>query len=193
MTPWSVSPRAGCSKAAARSARASMRQAPSSTEYSECTWRWTQGDCGTKANIGPRPAPSVRSRRAFPLPADLDRGGLHRDPLRPAVAAEHLLDPAEAAPVAKRLTEALERLREAVVRERTLRRAHHRVEERRGRQVRNAEAIAHQVVAVPELRLQAVEPGEDFLPRLLGPLLAACPEPEHGEEASRRAANAAQT
>src|SRR6266480_502943 len=42
MTPWSVSPRAGCSNAAARSASASILQAPSSTEYSECTWRWTQ-------------------------------------------------------------------------------------------------------------------------------------------------------
>src|SRR3954453_6660008 len=42
MTPWAVSPRAGCSKASSRSARASILQAPSSTEYSECTWRWTQ-------------------------------------------------------------------------------------------------------------------------------------------------------
>src|SRR5213076_742821 len=41
MTPWSVRPSAGCSKAAARSARASILHAPSSSEYSECTWRWT--------------------------------------------------------------------------------------------------------------------------------------------------------
>src|ERR671930_422997 len=41
MTPWSVRPSAGCSNAAARSASASILQAPSSTEYSEWTWRWT--------------------------------------------------------------------------------------------------------------------------------------------------------
>ncbi len=37
ITPWSVSPRAGWPYAAARSASESIRQAPSSTEYSECT------------------------------------------------------------------------------------------------------------------------------------------------------------
>src|SRR3954454_3931048 len=42
MTPWSVRPRAGWPNWAARSARASIRQAPSSTEYSEWTCRWAQ-------------------------------------------------------------------------------------------------------------------------------------------------------
>src|SRR5215208_4019869 len=49
MTPWSVSPSAGCPKAAARSARASIRQAPSRTEYSEWTWRWANDGCDTGA------------------------------------------------------------------------------------------------------------------------------------------------
>src|SRR3954451_24089059 len=53
MTPWSVSPRAGCPKAAARSARFSMLHAPSRSEYSEWTCRWTAsgGDIGL-ASIG---------------------------------------------------------------------------------------------------------------------------------------------
>ena len=42
MTPWSVSPSAGCSNAAARAASASILHAPSSSEYSEWTWRWAQ-------------------------------------------------------------------------------------------------------------------------------------------------------
>src|SRR4051812_3388014 len=55
MTPWSVSPRAGCPNAAARSARASIRQAPSSTEYSEWTWRWANDAVDTGS-------PTIRSR-----------------------------------------------------------------------------------------------------------------------------------
>src|SRR2546423_1285485 len=51
MTPWSVRPRAGCSKAAARSARASILQAPSSSEYSEWTCRWAQAGVLTAAAI----------------------------------------------------------------------------------------------------------------------------------------------
>src|SRR3954451_19584338 len=43
MTPWSVSPSAGWPKAAARSTRPSILQAPSSSEYSEWTGRWAQG------------------------------------------------------------------------------------------------------------------------------------------------------
>src|SRR3954465_2443583 len=42
MTPWSVSASAGWSNSAARLARASMLQAPSSSEYSEWTWRCAQ-------------------------------------------------------------------------------------------------------------------------------------------------------
>ena len=42
MTPWSVSASAGWSNAAARSASASILQAPSSSEYSEWTWRCAQ-------------------------------------------------------------------------------------------------------------------------------------------------------
>src|SRR4029079_18602885 len=41
MTPWSVSPRAGCPNSAARSARASILHAPSSSEYSLWTCRCT--------------------------------------------------------------------------------------------------------------------------------------------------------
>src|SRR5918996_3118731 len=60
MTPWSVRPSAGCSNAAARSASASMRQAPSSTEYSEWTCRWAQGDC----DIGPESTSAGRRLRS---------------------------------------------------------------------------------------------------------------------------------
>src|SRR5215216_3029840 len=92
MTPWSVRPRAGWSKLAARSARASMRHAPSSTEYSEWTWRWANdaGGTGTR-NIGPRPdgaegAAAARSRdlrvfRAGVSPA-LGPGAVGAGPVR---------------------------------------------------------------------------------------------------------------
>src|SRR4051794_36252537 len=42
MTPWSVRPRAGWPKAAARAASASILHAPSRSEYSEWTCRWAQ-------------------------------------------------------------------------------------------------------------------------------------------------------
>src|SRR4051812_25937345 len=42
MTPWSVRPSAGWPNSAARCASASMLHAPSSSEYSEWTWRWAQ-------------------------------------------------------------------------------------------------------------------------------------------------------
>src|SRR4051794_21375289 len=42
MTPWSVRPRAGWPKAAARAASASTLHAPSRSEYSEWTCRWAQ-------------------------------------------------------------------------------------------------------------------------------------------------------
>src|SRR3954447_1567122 len=53
MTPWSVSPSAGWSNSAARAARPSILQAPSSSEYSEWTWRCTAAAMAT---------PSMRSR-----------------------------------------------------------------------------------------------------------------------------------
>src|SRR3954453_14605160 len=42
ITPWSVRPMAGWPSSAARAARASILQAPSSSEYSEWTCRWAQ-------------------------------------------------------------------------------------------------------------------------------------------------------
>src|SRR5207237_2104467 len=45
--PWSVSATAGISSSAARSASRGMRHAPSRIEYSEWTWRWTNGASGT--------------------------------------------------------------------------------------------------------------------------------------------------
>src|SRR3954462_858197 len=56
MTPWSVSPIAGCSNPAARSTSASMLQAPSSSEYSEWTWRWAHGETamGSQSRVGAR-------------------------------------------------------------------------------------------------------------------------------------------
>src|SRR5205085_9845764 len=41
--PWSVSATAGIWSSAARAASAGIRQAPSRMEYSEWTWRWTNG------------------------------------------------------------------------------------------------------------------------------------------------------
>src|SRR4051794_2183167 len=53
MTPWSVRPMAGWSNAAARSASLSMLQAPSSSEYSEWTWRCaTVGELIGEGTIG---------------------------------------------------------------------------------------------------------------------------------------------
>src|SRR3954469_25149896 len=56
MTPWSVRPRAGWPKAAARAASASILHAPSSSEYSEWTCRWAQAELLTAlAMLGARP------------------------------------------------------------------------------------------------------------------------------------------
>ena len=49
ITPWSVRPSAGWPNAAARAARASILHAPSSSEYSEWTWRWAQDEGVTGA------------------------------------------------------------------------------------------------------------------------------------------------
>ena len=45
--PWSVIATAGISSSAARAARSGIRHAPSRIEYSEWTWRWTNGASGT--------------------------------------------------------------------------------------------------------------------------------------------------
>ena len=42
MLPWSVIPIAGCPSAAAAATTSSTRAAPSSIEYSVCTWRWVK-------------------------------------------------------------------------------------------------------------------------------------------------------
>src|SRR3954468_18984322 len=89
--------------------------------------------------------------------------GLRR--LRVAVAPELLLDPAVARPLLERRAEALVSLGRAVRQRRTLGRHHERVEKRRGGQVGDAEAVAHEVVAVAELGLQAVEAREHTLAR----------------------------
>src|SRR6185312_4151274 len=72
ITPWSVSPRAGWSKAAARSASASILHAPSSSEYSEWTWRWAQEEVLTGRPNARRPggggsAPAGGLASASPL------------------------------------------------------------------------------------------------------------------------------
>src|SRR5436190_4721420 len=51
MTPWAVRPSAGWPNSAARAAKASILQAPSRSEYSEWTCKWTAGD-GTKLILG---------------------------------------------------------------------------------------------------------------------------------------------
>src|SRR5258705_11283426 len=64
ITPWSVSPSAGWPKAAARSTRPSILQAPSSSEYSEWTCRCAQGEVLTgllMVGAGPDGAGPVRS------------------------------------------------------------------------------------------------------------------------------------
>src|ERR671937_749962 len=49
--PWSVSATAGISNSAARAASAGIRHAPSRIEYSEWTWRWTNGASGTGVGL----------------------------------------------------------------------------------------------------------------------------------------------
>src|SRR3954471_183777 len=93
MTPWSVSPRAGWPRAAARSASALMLAAPSSSEYSEWTCRCAQAGVLTgPPKIGARsdgaaalPAPSgeCRSQSLRAVQPGLQEGD-HR-----AVAADH--------------------------------------------------------------------------------------------------------
>src|SRR6478736_1063157 len=63
ITPWSVSPSAGCSNCAARAARCSILHAPSSSEYSEWTCRWAQA-CDLTATLDGRSQPGGRSALA---------------------------------------------------------------------------------------------------------------------------------
>src|ERR1019366_6742096 len=55
ITPWSVSASAGWSNDAALAASASILQAPSSSEYSEWTWRWTQEELMNRSFRGSGP------------------------------------------------------------------------------------------------------------------------------------------
>src|SRR5438445_10163976 len=68
MTPWSVRPMAGWSNFAAWAARASTLHAPSSSEYSEWTWRWTQaGSLTGRLRICAAPVGNPGAAGAFPL------------------------------------------------------------------------------------------------------------------------------
>src|SRR3954471_20460504 len=68
MTPWSVRPMAGWSKAAARSASLPMLHAPSSSEYSEWTCRCaTVGELIGMKTIGVA-ADATRASAALQLP-----------------------------------------------------------------------------------------------------------------------------
>src|SRR4051794_4957812 len=68
ITPWSVSPSAGCPKAAARSTSPSILQAPSSSEYSEWTWR-----CATFGGVTGR-SQRTKALRAVEPATELDCG-----------------------------------------------------------------------------------------------------------------------
>src|SRR5680860_471867 len=88
MTPWSVRPRAGWPEEAARSASESIRQAPSSSEYSEWTWRWATDKA---PNIGARsdlPGPCERPYAAIweegPAPSELVERDDHAQAVRAA-------------------------------------------------------------------------------------------------------------
>src|SRR5437763_16790898 len=73
MTPWSVRPSAGCPNSAARAASASILQAPSRSEYSEWTWRWTAEAIG-QAIMGTREDGTRAVRQQIPLVPDVDYG-----------------------------------------------------------------------------------------------------------------------
>src|SRR3712207_6043919 len=79
MTPWSVRPSAGWSSAAALCASASIRQAPSSTEYSECTCRWTA--VIRRSSLGSGDDGSDRRRAADPGPCGYKSPVLREGPI----------------------------------------------------------------------------------------------------------------
>src|SRR5579875_890849 len=64
MLPWSVKATAGISSSAARATRSGIRHAPSRIEYSEWTWRWTNG----ASDIPGQGQPSPRVGGPPPLP-----------------------------------------------------------------------------------------------------------------------------
>src|SRR5918992_2287514 len=69
ITPWSVSPIAGWPKLAARSASFSILQAPSSSEYSEWTWR-----CAQPGGVTDLPGYETRRTASRPVSALTGRG-----------------------------------------------------------------------------------------------------------------------
>src|SRR6476661_6233663 len=83
MTPWSVSPSAGWSYAAARSASLSILQAPSRSEYSEWTCRWAQVLLTGRPRLGARPDEPAPSARACPHVAAMREDSARGDQLVP--------------------------------------------------------------------------------------------------------------
>src|SRR4051794_1132799 len=81
MTPWSVSPSAGCRNSAARAASLSILHAPSSSEYSEWTWRWAQA--GVVTGRRKRRRRPGRFGWHAPLYAGFGPPGPRRGPRRP--------------------------------------------------------------------------------------------------------------
>src|SRR3954467_6152064 len=89
MTPWSVRPRAGWPKAAARAASASILRAPSRSEYSEWTCRWAQAGVLTAlAILGARSDGSDPRARSFGADPS-GRLGNALDAIEPAVEELH--------------------------------------------------------------------------------------------------------
>src|SRR5918992_6211184 len=80
ITPWSVSPIAGWPKLAARWASFSILQAPSSSEYSEWTWR-----CAQPGGVTDIPGYETRRTASRPVFALTGRGlgSVQEDPARP--------------------------------------------------------------------------------------------------------------
>src|SRR5205823_4558624 len=92
---------------------------------------------------------------------------------RMAVAPEDLLHPAIAGPVAHGGAEAFVWLGHLIDDRRRLRREHDRVQEGGRGEVGDREAPVGQVIAALELRLEALEAGNDLHSRVLGRLCAA--------------------
>src|SRR3954453_23797102 len=95
MTPWSVRPSAGWPKAAARSARASILQAPSRSEYSEWTCRWAQAGVLTRVrSIGGGADGVACSAGSSPHVAATGVTGATRGGLAAGRQALHAVEPA---------------------------------------------------------------------------------------------------
>src|SRR5579862_191933 len=69
--PWSVRLTAGISSSAARATRSGIRQAPSRIEYSEWTWRWTNG----ASDMPGATISGAQDRTGFGLLASRERSG----------------------------------------------------------------------------------------------------------------------